>query len=52
MLGEVWDYIVFIPDHCMSVYFTSRKHLITTLCRVPCPCIKIIYEFDTLSTFT
>lgn len=20
--GQIWDVIVFIPDHCLSVYFT------------------------------
>ena len=25
----MWDSIVLNPDHCLSVYFTTRKHLIT-----------------------
>ena len=24
--GRVWDLIVSVPDHCLSFYFTIRKH--------------------------
>ena len=28
--GGMWDLIVLNPDHCLSVCFTTRKHLITS----------------------